>query len=773
MSSDIYSGTVSSLVYENEDFRIVKLVMDETSKIITVKGNFPAQNIGVGAWVSFEGKWVRDSRYGDQLSVVRSPVGIPRWSDDQALAALSSNGVGPTIRMSLRIAANAAGISVADLLDSGDLSPVGGLDEFGQTHTLSRWRSIRTYLDGAAFMSNTGLSSAVIGRVWRVLGSELEENITEDPWILVRVGGVSFNEADEVARRLGVCLDAPGRVRGAVLSAVQEIVFEGHVYATTGQVVRTINRLIPGKEIEPRKIAEALGHLVKKGALVADRETVPGVVAIYDSWHHRIEKKCAKLLRERFEAPLDEEHLIKALCRVGDRVRDAKAEGAGLRELVEKALESWAGGKADLTGNQLAGAVNSLMSQVSLLTGLPGTGKTTTLRAVVSVLRDMEIPFLLAAPTGIAAKRMSSVTGAEASTVHRAFGAKGFTKDNEEREATYVGIVGKSSKKSTGSNEGEDWGFGPGNPHPAQVVVVDESSMLDLHMLYRLLSATSPTCRIVFVGDPYQLPSVGAGDVLRDLVSSAEFPHTHLTDIFRQEETSGIVIAAHKIHAGKSPESDGKDFIVYHAPKEDKAAEVIVEMAKKLYEKRYNFQVLSPRHAGDAGVTALNQRLRIALNPSLPGVHELKVGKSVIREDDRIQIVKNDYTLGVYNGDVGKVSKIDRRSKEVEVKIFEGEGESDKMIRIPFKEVSQKLRLAYAQTIHKSQGQEYDYIVVALLSSFGRQLQRNLLYTAITRAKKKVFVIGSQTAVSKAVLNNEAQTRNTLLVQRVQGGGPE
>jgi len=468
------------------------------------------------------------------------------------------------------------------------------------------------------------------------------------------------------------------------------------------------------------------------------------------------------------ETPVDADALSEAFCRVGDLVRDAKEVGAGFVELAEKALETWARGhKVVLTTDQTSAALQALTSRVSLITGLPGTGKTTTLQAVVSVLRDMATPYLLVAPTGIAAKRMAAVTGADASTVHRAFGAKGFKQDEEERESTYVGIVGQSVKKTSSKGEAEEWGYGPDNPHPARVVVVDETSMLDLHMLYRLLNATSPDCRIVLVGDPYQLPSVGSGDVLRDLVNSGVFPHTHLSQIFRQQDTSGIVLAAHAINRGDVPQTDGKDFILIPASNEASAADKVVQIAQGLYDRRVNFQVLSPRHAGEAGVTALNQRLRLALNPAVPGVAEMRIGAALVREDDRVMVVRNDYTLGVYNGDVGKVAQIDRRAKEIEIKIFEGEGVPPRLVRFPFKDAFSSLRLAYAQTIHKSQGQEYDAIVLPLLNSFGFQLQRNLIYTAVTRAKKKVFLVGSAEALARAVRNNQAEDRNTFLSDRL------
>ena len=749
MSEQSYTGRVSSVLHEAGDFRIAKILLDGgEGKLVTVKGHFPAQHVSVGSWVSFAGKWITHARYGKQLSVTRSPIAIDRWTEDRTMSALTANGIGPQLRFQLRLYAKERELSVSEVLDSGDLEGFQQ-DELTRTYLITRWRSLRSHLDAAQFLAEAGVPSKVIGKIWSALGDELEEKITADPWILVRVGGISFKEADEVAARLGVNLASQGRVNGAVLTAVQGVATEGHVYATTGQVVGAVNRMIPGPDLPSTAIAEAIKDLRAQGQIEAE-QTPDGGWALYEPWSAHMERFCAERLRERGEMGLSEKE------------EEARIE-----------LGKWSQGrKVDLTETQTTAALRSLVEPVSVLTGLPGTGKTTTLQAVVSVLRDLNTPFLLVAPTGIAAKRMTAVTGATAATVHRAFSAKGFALD-EERHASYVGVHGESTKgaTATGDTKGEDWGYGPDNPHPAEVLVVDESSMLDLHMLYRLLSGTRETCRLVFVGDPFQLPSVGAGDILRDLVDCGSFPHTHLSEIFRQEDTSGIVLAAHAVHQGISPDMGSADFMLLPARDESAAADIIRNISLRLYKKRANFQVLSPRHKGDAGVTALNQILRMAINPPTPGIAERRIGGDVIREDDRIMVIKNDYKKGVYNGDVGKVSRIDSRAKTVEIRVFTPEGSPDQVVSFEFQKGAPPLRLAYAQTIHKSQGQEYDIIIVPVMASFGRQLQRNLLYTAITRAKQRVFIVGESSAVTRAVENNPAGRRNTLLATRLKAEG--
>lgn len=747
--TETYSGRVTSVLYQVEDFCILKAVLDGGKPLpVTLKGAFPAQDVSVGSWLSFEAHWDQHPQYGKQLTVTRSPVAVPAWTEDRVLSALSAHGVGPQLRLQLRLLAQQKGEALSTLLDQDSL--VGheefGIDDLSKQYVLGRWRSLRTHLDAARFLAEAGVPSKVVGKVWSALGDELEDRITADPWILVRVGGISFKEADEVAARLGVSPDNKGRLNGSVLTAVQEVAFGGHVYASTRQIVDAVQRMLPGTPPDAAAIAQALGDLQDMGEIVVNRSF--GGVAVYEPWVEEMERSCV-------------EHLLQ-------RANSDEVVGIDLAT-AEEELDKWARGKkVTLTEAQTQAVIGALTERVFVLTGLPGTGKTTTLKAVVSVLNDQEVPFLLAAPTGIAAKRLVSVTSSPASTIHRAFSAKGWS--DEERESTYVGIVGEADARKGGNTRAEEWGFGPDNPHPAQVVIVDESSMLDLHMLYRLLQGTSDECRLVFVGDPYQLPSVGAGDVLRDLRDCGCFAHTHLNEIFRQEDTSSIVTAAHAIHAGRVPDMTNRDFMLIPAGEGGGAVDasrVIRNIAQRLYDKEENFQVLSPRHKGESGVTNLNEILRMSVNPPSPGLLERNIAGSTVRVGDRIMVVKNDYERGVYNGDVGKISRIDLRRKELVIRVFAPPGQPDHEVSYDTTKGTPPIRLAYAQTIHKSQGQEYDIIVVPMLKSFGRQLQRNLLYTAITRAKKRVFIVGHADAVRRAVENDKADQRNSHLSHRL------
>lgn len=697
MKNSIFSGRISNITYDDgAGFVIAKILLDN-GKPVVAKGHFPGQSLAPGTWVCFEGQWSNHPQYGSQISVLKSPVVPDNWDDDRVCAILSVQGVGIFVRTLLLQMAKTNGFSVLSILEGREEIPNNLIDEKDFQHAVERWKSAKAHLYASAFLAEAGVPPAAIDAVWKTFGSDLEDIVSENPWRLVEIDGIGFKEADEVAKKLGVPMDSPLRISGAVLAALAQAPQEGHVYTTLSSIIEKVQTHIPNSTKED--VAASVKQLSTSNALQIDRSTKPGVLAIYEPAVYRLEQNCAQMLWERIGATPARDFRI-LLSKVGENAQKAFDQDCSFEAVAEAALKDWSlGSKTDLTADQSKAALRVLTEPVSLLTGLPGTGKTTTLRAAVSVLKDAGINFLLIAPTGIAAKRLSSVVNAPASTIHRAFGAKGWSKE-DGREATYEGITGESDKKISASS-GAAWGFGPGNPHPAEVVVVDETSMVDLNLLNRILSGTCADCRLAFVGDPFQLPSVGAGDVLRDMVESGAFPHSHLSQIFRQEGTSGIVHAAHAVHRGSSPKSDGKDFVVMDSMTEEGAADLVLKLAKGLYDRRTNFQVLSPRHAGSAGVTALNEKIRAELNPPSTGMVEAKMGGSVVREGDRVMVVKNDYDRGVYNGDVGTVRRIDRVAKDVEVNIFGLPGTPSTLVRFPFKDATKSLRLAYTQTIHK------------------------------------------------------------------------
>ncbi len=513
---------------------------------------------------------------------------------------------------------------------------------------------------------------------------------------------------------------------------------------------------------------ECMRRALEEKNLVGDKKTRPGTTAVYEAWAYKAEVGAARMLHTR---------TITAAFRSGERDRYLKkvSDYVGptfspdnLREAARGAVEEWGRQtKMDLSPDQERGIVNGLIEPVSVLTGLPGTGKTTSLKALVSILQDVGMHCLLVAPTGIAAQNMKDVTGVPAFTIHRAFAARG--SQSSKRDAKYEGVTGDAEPVGVGDQGGFEWpwGFSQDKPHPTKVLIVDEASMVDQHLLYRVLDCSGKDCRIIFVGDAAQLPSVGPGNVLRDLVTCGYFPVVHLSAIFRQDEASGIILSAHEIHRGEVPDARGNDFRLLEVADEGAVRDMIVRVATKLYERRHNFQVLSPRHNHTVGVTNLNEALRKVLNPPRSGLTELTVkGGSVLREDDRIMIFRNDYRLGVYNGNTGKIARIDLKGKKVIVKIHDASHDRE-IVLTTTQVIPSLIRLAYCCTVHKSQGLEYDVIVLPVVDSFSRQLQRNLLYTAVTRARKKVILVGTRSAMAQAVANDKVDARNTLFPERL------
>lgn len=783
-----FSGYVHSIRFEDpsKGFYILEMELDQKAEVTaelakgqkfgqtlsqrpTVKGHVNGLTIQEGAWFGFEGKWISHKKYGRQIQINKAPVFVDGWTPETVSKLLVAHGVG-SILVHQVMSHVGEDKFLETLADLDLLKTVPALDDFTAKYLHQRWQTVQAYFRSIQFLGDLGLPSSAIRDVWARFGDDAEAILSTNPWALVAVDGISFKAADDIALAMGLSPLSPGRTMGAVLSVSRDLLGSGHMYGGTGYFYNRVQLLI-GDHVTKKGLSEALVACYRDGDLAIDKKTKPGTTAIYTPWALEIEKESAALLAQRKMTAqygpegLDPVPYSHCLASVGPTAQEALDGGAELREVVDKALDEWgAGAKLTLSAKQRQGVLNALIEPVSLLIGLPGTGKTTSLRAAVRIFQEAKIPFVLCAPTGIAAKNLSARAGAEAFTIHRVFAAQGSSDDS--RKATYAGIVGQSSGLSGEMGQGEPWGFDQEHPYPTDVLVVDESSMIDQHLLYRLLTCTSPQCRLVIVGDSAQLPSVGPGNVLRDLENSGRFPVVKLTEIFRQKDTSDIVYAAHDIHNGEVPESSmSSDFSLVAVESEEDAQQAICKLAKRLYDQRRNFQILSPRHAGTAGVTNLNALLRELLNTQESGKVEVRLGQDTFREGDRIMVTKNNYKYGVYNGDVGKIERIHRKIKEMELKIF---GTPDKVIRVSFREVPRIVRMAYACTVHKAQGLEYDVILMPLLRTFRHQLQRNLLYTAITRARRKVILVGSRQALATAVANDKEDLRNTLFRERLE-----
>ena len=778
-----FTGRIMNVIFENasQSFYILRVKLDQETdeeaspvmdmslgtSVVTVKGNIPGLNVEVGTWFGFEGNWINHPSHGRQIDITRAPMVKGPWDTKTILKVLTAHGVGA---ITLKLLSDKFGDGLQDVLMKPEkLMEVKGIDAFTAEHLVSRWKAVKATFQTISFLGQLAIPKAALEQVWAKFGDDIEDVLAEDPWALIQVPGIEFKVADEVALKSGASMDNPLRVKGAVLYVARTRRGMGHLYVQTGELASAVKEVLGA--VQPAQIAQALKTLHEEGFLMLDRVTKPGLTAVYETWLFNVEESSARLLAARqqsaaFSDPKEIEDYIKRLAFVGPQTTELAERSSSLEEVAREALREWtSASKVSLGEKQLQGALNALIHPVSVLTGLPGTGKTFCLKTVVKVLQDAEVEFLLVAPTGIAAKRVQSVTGAEASTIHRAFQAKGIN-GRDDRQSTYAGIVGESDLDISADGSQEEWGFSQESPHSAEVIIVDESSMVDQHLMFRILSCTDPKCRIVLVGDSAQLPSVGPGNVLRDLIDSGSFPVTNLSEIYRQEDTSDIILAAHAINSGKIPKPTPgkKDFGLAQISRDQDILDKLLESVDKLYRAHVNFQVLSPRHAGALGVTNLNSRIRELINPKQPGLQEMRMGSETIREGDRVIVVRNNYRYEIFNGDVGKIVSLDRKKKEVEVRIW---GPPEVLVRLPFKEASSHLRLAYCITVHKSQGQEYDVILMPWVKGFGGQLQRNLIYTAITRAKKKVCLFGHPEALAIAVQNNEVVSRNTLLPDRL------
>lgn len=523
-----------------------------------------------------------------------------------------------------------------------------------------------------------------------------------------------------------------------ILTKVEQF---GSVYTTLDHIISTLSKNYRSLNMDTFFLH--LTSLLKSNTLyIEKRFGVPHRVYKYETFTS--ENQCSSILLERSTNILNtigdlEELKASYLLKI-----DAVVDG-------ENQLE--------LTDLQKQAVLNGLIQPVSIITGYPGTGKTTCLKMLCRILKDSQIKSLLLAPTGIAAKRLTDLTGQKAFTVHRAFQAQG---DIDNKDNAYIGV---QSSQNSDSESSWVWGM-EGSHHPAEVVIIDECSMLDINLLYRVLAYTNPKCRVVMIGDHEQLPSVGPGSVLKDVINSGTFPVTKFQEIFRQSTSSPIIVSAHDIVRGRYPTSFGPGFSMTEVSDEDSILEFLLNVVHEMYKKKINFQVFSPKHAGTLGVTNLNSSIRERLNPPSKAKKEYEVDRfSYVREGDRIMVIRNHYQKNICNGDFGKVHSINFSKSTITVKIFGDISDStpSRYVVYPIRQFSQYFRLCYACTVHKAQGLEMDSIILPIVDSHGVMLQRNLLYTAVTRAKKNVVLIGQQSALLKSVQNNREDSRNTSL----------
>ena len=723
------TGTVKAIIYRSEDtgFTVLELT-DETGEDMTAIGEMPLA--GVGERVELTGQWTEHKTYGHQFRAETCKTLAPATLTalKNYLASGLIKGVGESTAQAI---VQTFGMETLDVLEKepARLAEVPGIGQ------------IRAQTIGASYGAQLGLRDIMLGlqkygvtigqamKLYKIYGELCLAKIEENPYRLIDdVEGIGFKTADAIARNGGVEPDAPYRLRAGLKYTLQWARQEGHTYLPREKLVEVAAGLLQA-EIAP--VERTLTELLLEGQLI--QEQLPGEDGIFLPGMFRTEQDCAlRLLRLQGQSALDNPFFRpKAQIAWLEQQLDITLAPAQ-RQAVELALK--------------AGAL--------VITGGPGTGKTTILRFVITLLEEMGTEYALCAPTGRAAKRMGEATGRDASTIHRlleySYGEGGFGRNAE-------------------------------NTLLADVVIVDEMSMVDVPLMAALLRALAPGTRLIMVGDSDQLPSVGPGNVLRDMVDSGQIPVVRLTEIFRQSGRSAIVTNAHRINEGQMPILEGLEDFGFEPMEEQEA--VIRRLialnsgkAAKLgaQEPLQDIQVLAPMKKGPLGVYNLNKRLQEALNPPAHKKKERKYGDVVFREGDKVMQIKNDYRLawtrslphqppemgeGVYNGDLGTIMSIDLYDQTLEVLFDDGRSAVYSFSML------EELELAYCISIHKSQGSEFPIVLLPLLGGPPMLLNRNLLYTAVTRARHMVCILGRQSCIQQMVRNNQVKRRYSGLAR--------
>ena len=703
-------GTVLRVVYAAPDgsFAVVRLQVEGKEQPVTAIG--PIAEAQPGEHLKLQGTWENHAQHGEQLRVTRAVVELPRTADGVHRYLEGLHGIGPELARRLVAAFGVSAVEVVET-EPWRAAQVKGMGKRRAERAAKEAAEKRQEREVMIFLQGLGVSLAYAARIRRVYGAEAVQKVRENPYRLARdVPGIGFFVADRIARGMGVAVDSPLRIAAGVLHALSTFVDEGHCFAPFELLVRRASEMLG---TAPERVSDAVTQLVQEGAALREGS------AVYLPRLYQAEAQLAAGLKELLAAPRPPPPGLIETARLSDEQRRA-VEAAGHGGVV-------------------------------VITGGPGTGKTTIVRALVASWERAQRRVLLAAPTGRAAKRLSEATGRPALTVHRLL---------------------ESGRSSRGG--GGVFGRDAANPLDCDLLVIDEASMLDLPLARSLVAAMPRSSALVLVGDVDQLPSVGPGQVLADVIGSGVIAVARLTEVFRQAEGSGIVDNAYRILSGDSPvgskAEERGDFYVVRAEEPERARDLVVKMCHERIPRAFGLdplrdvQVLSPMHRGPAGTNELNQALQAALNPT---GEPLTLGGRTLRSGDKVMQLRNDYDRETFNGDVGVIARV-----------FQGDDENDPHLDVDFDgrlvrydgDTMRDLELAYAVTVHKSQGSEYPAVVVPLVMQHFMLLQRNLLYTAVTRGKRLVVLVGSERAIRRAVEQNDAAERWTGLRARLQEG---
>jgi exodeoxyribonuclease V alpha subunit len=716
MATDTLEGILERITFFNEEnnFTVAKLQSGSSRDLITIVGNLPDPN--PGETLRLQGQWIVDAKFGRQfrvescISVLPSTLtGIQKY-----LGSGLVKGIGPI--MAGRIVAK-FGLETLAVMEErqDDLLEVEGIGKIRAERIGKAWQEQKEIRNVMVFLQGNGVSSTYAVKIYKAYGNKSISIVKDNPYRLaLDIRGIGFKTADKIARTMGIDPGAQIRIEAGVIHVLSELVDEGHVYYPQDKLMSVAAELL---DVEQPKVETALAELAKQKRILIEPQG--DKQAVYLTPLHVAEVNVAKRLETLINAPrqMFPIEIEKAIQWVQSSM------GIALAEMQQEAIRK------------------TVTSKVLVITGGPGTGKTTLLNCLLRILEMKNQRILLASPTGRAAKRLAEVTGREAKTIHRLL---------------------EFSPREGGFKRNED------NLLEADLVIIDEVSMLDILLMNSLLKAIPPIATLLLVGDVDQLPSVGPGNVLRDIIASGRVETVKLTEVFRQAQESLIIVNAHRINQGEfpvaAPPQDKKaDFYFIEREDPDQALALIKELCSTRLPKSFHLdpyediQVLTPMHRGLVGVASLNAELQMLLNPT---GKEVVRGGRCFRINDKVMQIVNNYEKEVFNGDIGRMVGIETEDQKIVIKY------DDRLVDYGWHELDE-LVLAYAISIHKSQGSEYPAVVVPLLSQHYIMLQRNLLYTAITRAKKLVVLVGSRKALAIAIRNNKVQHRYTGLAARL------
>ena len=761
---DTLTGSVERITYYNPEngYSVVRLKPDrrraafpahgvDREGLITLVGNLP--ELTPGEYLKLQGNYTNHPKHGYQFQVEICEQTLPATVDAirRYLGSGLVKGIGP------KIADRIVSVFGAGTLDIIETEPdrLRDVPDIGPKRTAqikTAWQEQKQIKDIMLFLHGHGISTNLAIKIYKTYAAEALHIVQTDPYRLARdIFGVGFKTADKIAQSLGLTPDHPSRLEAGVIFTLNEMTNDGHTYTPQPDLIQKSSELL---SVNPDLIPPAIERLAQ------DDRVHPDLLPLgNDSQSRGVSEPQAPYATQSpsptpaiYLTPLyyGEIGVARRLATLAHTLpsRLSDIPPAFIRLDPDPPAEPL---RASLSAEQREAIKIALTHPVSVLTGGPGTGKTTALKSLISIVQSQNKRFALCAPTGRAAKRLSEATGHSAATIHRMLDyspTRGFTQNEE-------------------------------NPLPIDLLVVDEASMLDLILANSLLKALEPGTHLLLVGDVDQLPSVGAGDVLRDVIASGVAPVTRLNTIFRQAAESYIISNAHRINQGDFPnfppspyQGEGRgegripDFYLFPAEDAESAGDWTVNVVTERVPARFGFdpvrdiQVLAPMYRGPAGVRALNDRLQTVLNPPGPLKPEKSLFGQVFRVGDKVMQTQNDYDKEVFNGDIGQVTAMDALNHTLTIN-FEGRN-------IPFDWMEcDQITLAYCVSVHKSQGAEFPCVVLPLVTAHYMMLQRNLLYTAITRAKKLCVLVGSKKAISMAVRNNKVAERNTALDWRL------